>query len=40
LANDRIPAPAILHREPPCLLRHIFFAARLVEYKIPTRRIV
>jgi hypothetical protein len=24
LANDRIPAPAILHRETPCLKRHIF----------------
>jgi hypothetical protein len=24
LANDRIPAPAILHRQFPCLLRHKF----------------
>jgi hypothetical protein len=24
LAKDWIPAPAILHREPPCLLRHKF----------------
>jgi hypothetical protein len=24
LAKDWIPAPAILHREPPCLLRHTF----------------
>jgi hypothetical protein len=24
LAKDWIPAPTILHREPPCLLRHIF----------------
>jgi hypothetical protein len=24
LARDWIPAPTILHREPPCLKRHIF----------------
>jgi hypothetical protein len=24
LANDRIPAPAIFHRQFPCLLRHKF----------------
>jgi hypothetical protein len=37
LARDWIPAPAILHRESPCLKRHIFFPR---EYKIPTRQIV
>jgi hypothetical protein len=40
LASDWIPAPTILHWESPCLKRHIFFAARLLEYKIPTWRIV
>jgi hypothetical protein len=39
LARDWIPAPVILHRESPCLKRHLF-AARLLVYKIPTRRIV
>jgi hypothetical protein len=28
LARDWIPAPAILHRESPCLKRHIFYKAK------------
>jgi hypothetical protein len=40
LARDWIPAPTILHRESPCLKCNNFLAARLLEYKIPTRQIV
>jgi hypothetical protein len=38
LARDRIPAPAFLHRESPCLKRRIFLLR--VFSKIPTLRIV
>jgi hypothetical protein len=41
VAIDWNPAPSILHRESPFLKCHIgIFAARLLEYKIPTWRIV